>query len=97
MVSVSPIESDSDIGGDRTLAISSEESDSRTRLVSHSSRADGDWPIDIESGSVAGSPEFVILDKVKQEPGLVPSLLYPPMAMHKGDPSGWRQVSGIST
>lgn len=87
MVSVSPIESDSDVGESRMFTFSSE--DSRTGFI----------PIDIELGSVPGPSKFVgrRLGEVKREhePGVVRSLLHPPVMTFDGDPDGWRQVSQV--
>lgn len=84
MVSVSPIESDSDVDEGPIFTFSSQ--DSRTGSDPHSDRADR-------------PPEFVVrgLGKVKREQGLavVPSLLYPPVMGFEGDPGEWRQVSRI--
>jgi hypothetical protein len=98
MISVSPIESDSDDGGDRIFPFSSE--DSRTMLVPHDIRADRDREAGIESGPVTGPSGSVVqgLGEVKREreSRMVPSLLYPPVKTFDGDPSGWRKVSRIS-
>ena len=102
MVSVSPIESDSDVDGDdgeRVFVLSNE--DSRTGLVPYSNRPDGDQQGNsVESGSAAGPSKFVGQGlgetKREQEPRVVPSLLYPPAMTFDGNPNGWRQVSRVS-
>lgn len=89
MISVSPIESDSDGHPDGTYATSSTES--RTRLVSHSNHSDGRFG-SIELGSLGGDSESVGLSR--GDPKRMPlSLLCPPVMPFDGDPNV-RHVSG---
>ena len=98
MVSVSPIESDSDVGGDSTFPFSG--GHSGTRSVPYGSSADEERGTTIESGSGTVHSKYVAqgFGEVNREQrlGAVPSLLYPPVTTFDGDPSGWRKVSRIS-
>ncbi|KAF9793505.1 hypothetical protein BJ322DRAFT_1035065 [Thelephora terrestris] len=80
MISVSPIESDSDGHGERGFTCSSSSSDSRTRLVSQSGRTGGERGIACTessgSSSGAGPPEF--LGRGRGDVKIGSSLLYPP-------------------
>lgn len=93
MVSVSPIESDSEAGEGGIFTFSSE--DSRT-LVPQSNYTERDRGTGTESVYMVRPSKLVGqgLGKVKRErePRVAPSLLYPPVMTFDGDPGGWRQV-----
>jgi len=93
MVSVSPIEPDSDVETDGSVAPSN--SNSRTRLVVHNDNADEDRSVGHGSESMATSSESHHGEgEVKREEsrGAVSSLLYPPVVMFDGGSS--RRGSG---